>query len=293
MDTAVDQYALSPDLAARIDALELRSNVRDLIDKGYTVILNDPVAAACTDRVRDAILRLAQETEGKTKGHTAGVLLGRDPVFAEAVLAPKLLALLEFLLGRAPVLSQLEGSVRTLGAAPLQLHADNGWFPEPFPPWEILATACWVTDEFTLEGGCTSVVPGSHKLQRRPRPGEVEACEGAVPILAPKGAICLWNGSVWHANFPRKIPGQRVVLHMTYTRIGFQPLEDYSHLDEQWLKDKPSAMREVLGRDLVFGSATPTGGEANFPRFIHTYNLVNGTNLEDIGNNLAALYRGE
>ena len=112
LDIALDPYAVAEDLAPRIDALDLRENVRQLVDDGYTVI-QAPVAHARTDEVRAAILRCAQGTEGRAKGYSAGVLLGREPVFAEAVLVPRLLAMVEFLLGRGFILSQLVGSVMT------------------------------------------------------------------------------------------------------------------------------------------------------------------------------------
>jgi hypothetical protein len=273
---AEDPYAVPADLAERIDALDLRGAVRDLVDDGYTII-QDPAAHALTDRVREAILRLSEETEaGPLKARSAGLLLGRDPVFAEAVQVPKLLAMAEYLLGRGFLLSQLVGSVRRQHGAPLALHADNSWIPEPFPPWEIMCTACWVTDEFTADSGPTLIMPGTHKQRRHP-PREVrKSLEGARPILAPKGSLCLWDGSVWHGNYSRTIPGERVVLHMTYTRIGFEPVEDYRHLDDGWLAGQPPQMADLLGRRLLFGSTTTKSGGVDPVRLQNTWRFVHG-----------------
>jgi hypothetical protein len=276
LDIASDAYAVPEDLAPRIDALDLRQNVRDLVDTGYTII-QDPVAHALTDRLREAILRLSQETEdGPLKGRNAGLLLGRDPVFAEAVLVPRMLALAEFLVGRGLLLSQLLGSVRREGAAPLSLHADNSWFPEPFPPWEMMCTACWVTDDFTRQSGATLIVPGTHKHRRHPPRDVRKTLEGAIPIVAPKGSICLWDGSVWHGNYARQIPGERVVLHTTYTRLGLETVEDYRHLGEEWLAEKPPEMASLLGRKLFFGSTTETSGATDPALLQNTYRLAHG-----------------
>ena len=133
LDTADDPYAVPDELAGQVDALDLRANVRDLVDDGYTVI-QDPAAHAITDRVRQAIVECAQATEGRSKGYAAGLLLGRDPVFAEAIVVPKLLVLVEYLLGRGFIFSQLVGSVRKKGPGSLGLHADNSWFPAPSRP---------------------------------------------------------------------------------------------------------------------------------------------------------------
>lgn len=271
-----DPYAVPEDLAPRIDALDLRDNIRDLVDTGFTII-QDPLAHALTDRVREAILRLSVATdEGPLKGRNAGLLLGRDPVFAEAVVVPKLLALVEYLVGRGALLSQLIGSVRREGPGSLALHADNSWFPEPFPPWEIMCTACWVTDEFTQAGGSTMIIPGTNKLKRHPPRDIRKTLENAVPIIAPKGSLALWDGSVWHGNYPREISGERVVLHMTYTRIGMETVEDYRHLDDAWLADQPPAMADLLGRRLFFGSTTETSGTSDPALLQGTYRLVHG-----------------
>ena len=275
IETSRNPQLAGDELATRIGGLDLAGNDRELDDDGYTVI-QDPVAHALTDRVRDAIIRLAQDSESPLKGWSAGLLLGRDPVFAEAVLVPKLMTLVEYLLGRGAILSQLIGSIRKAGRGSLGLHADNSWFPEPFPQWEIMCTACWVTDVFTQEAGSTLVIPGTHKLKHHPPRDVRKTLEGAVPIVAPKGSLCLWNGSVWHGNYPRQIPGERVVLHMTYTRIGMQPVEDYRHLDTAWLADKPARMAELLGRGLFFESTTEKNGATNPALLQNTYRLVHG-----------------
>jgi hypothetical protein len=277
LDTA-DPYEVPAALAEVIDAMDLRQNVRDLVDNGYTVI-QDPVAHALTDRVREAILRLVAETDGASKGFAAALLLGRDPVFEEAVLVPRLLVLVEYLLGRGAILSQLTSSVRRKSRGFLGLHADNSWFPAPFPAWEIMCTACWVTDEFTLESGATLVIPGTHKLKRHPDPDRRQSLEGAQPIVAPKGSLCLWDGSVWHGNYPRQIDGQRVVLHMTYTRAGMAPVEDYRHLDDAWLEGKPETLRELLGRGLFLGSTTRESGGPDPDLLANTRHLVHGTDI--------------
>jgi hypothetical protein len=53
------------------------------------------VSAELTGRIREAIVRCAQETVGGGRGATASLLLGRDPVFEEAVVYPELYTLME------------------------------------------------------------------------------------------------------------------------------------------------------------------------------------------------------
>lgn len=239
------------ELAPTIRRLGLERNVQELLDWGYTVI-QDPRGLAIADAVREAIIRCVP-ARPEEKAPTRYGILDEDPVFAEAITTPSLLALVEVLLGRGALFSQLSGSRRRPGPGSLGLHADNSWFPAPFPAWEIMCTACFVTDEFTEESGATLVIPGSHRLKSHPPADVRKTLEGAVPIVAPKGSICLWDGSVWHGNYPRQTPGERVVLHMTYTRIGMHPIENYDHLGDEWFAGKDPELPRLLGRDVFLG----------------------------------------
>ncbi|CAE7405011.1 rhlG [Symbiodinium microadriaticum] len=256
-ETATDPYAVPDFLADRIDALDLWPQVKQMVDDGYCVI-NDETSQALAPKIRETILSLAQDTEGPGKGYSASLLLGRDPVFEEAILHQRLLTMAEYVTGKGTQISQVIGSVREKGHYDIPVHADNSWFPAPFPPWEFLLTACWALDDFTGEAGATVVVPGSHKERSHPPADLVASRNGMTPIEAPAGSIVLWNGSVWHSNGQRQIDGQRVVLHVTYSRIGFTPVENYSHLTDDWLQDKPETLATLLGRQVFFGTTTTT-----------------------------------
>jgi hypothetical protein len=272
-----DRYSSACELERRIDHLSLRTKVNGLKEHGYT-LLQDPEALAMADDVRDAIGRLARDTVGPLRGRTAALLLGRDPVFSKTLMLPSLLTLVEFILGRGAILSQLVGSVRQRGSPPLEMHVDNSWFPEPFPEWEMTCTACWVTDVFTREAGCTFAVPGSH-LQRRHPPMDVRrTLDGAIPLEAPKGSIWLWTGSLWHGNYPRLLEGERIVLHMTFNRIGIHPIEDYGHLDSAWIREQPEEIAGLLGRRILFGTTTCTSGGVDPLRAVETFRCVHGRN---------------
>jgi len=253
-------FDLRQDLAARIAALGMSANVDQLRDEGYTAV-RDIATPGFTARLRETCLRLAKETPGGARGFAAGMLLGRDPIIEEVVLNPKLLALVEVMCGRGAVLSQLVASIRPKGAAELPLHADQNWFPAPFPEHNQLFTMCWVMDEFTEAGGATKVIPGSQVHRRHPNWDEIAEQKGAIPIACPANSLACWDGSVWHGNYPRSIDGERVVLHITFGRLALRPVEDYSHLDEAWLAGKPAALATMLGRDDFLGKSGLGGAD--------------------------------
>jgi ectoine hydroxylase-related dioxygenase (phytanoyl-CoA dioxygenase family) len=181
--------------------------------------------------------------------------------------------------GRGALLSQLIGSVRPKGAPAIGLHADNSWFPAPFPEWDLLVTACWVTDEFTREGGSTLVIPGSHPACSHPTAEARKTLEGAVPIECDKGSLAIWNSRIWHSNYPRNEDGERVVLHMTYSRIGITPVEDYRHLGDDYLEGKPPELATLLGRNVFLGTTTAASGGTDAGLLRKTYETVHGPGL--------------
>jgi len=79
--------------------------------------------------------------------------------------------------------------------------------------------------------------------------------------------VPVWNGSIWHGNYPREAEGERVVLHMTYSRLALRTVEDYGHLGQDFLDRNPPEMATLLGRTDFFGSTTATSGGADMRAF--------------------------
>ena len=241
---------ISPALRPRIDELGLEKTCRELAEQGYTVIENvaDP---ELTTRMREYHMA----TGGKP------MLLREDPMFCEAILNPKLLAMVEFSVGRGANISQVLSGIKDDTHGALSLHADQGWMPAPFPDHNYLITFCWVHDEFTKEGGATKVVPRSHRERRHPEPDEVEAQDGAIAIEAPFNSVAVWDGSVWHGNWARTNPGERVVTHITYSRLALKPVEDYSDHADDLIAAHGEQMALLLGREDFLNS--PEGSHAD------------------------------
>lgn len=253
--------AISEELAPLIAELGLEENCRQLAMEGWTVIENAATPAFNT-RMRETILDL-QRREGAAK-----MLLARDPLFVEAVMNPKLMAMAEFSVGRGFLISQVVGSVRQKGSPVIGLHADNNWMPAPFPAHNLLLTCCWACDGYTREGGATLLIPGSNVLKRHPNERETRELRGAVPIECPPGAVALWDGNLWHSNYPRTVEGERVVCHITYTRLMCRPVEDYALHADDLVARHGEPMSRLLGReDLLMGR-----NGARYSKLIETFN---------------------
>jgi hypothetical protein len=251
---------ISESLKPQIEDLDLERNCRQLAEEGWTVV-EGAAAGEFTDRLRESILRLS-------KGGGANMLLAKDPVFAEAILNPSLQAMAEFSVGRGFLISQVAASVRSKGAGTIGLHADHNWLPAPFPSHNMLLTACWACDEYTEAGGATLIIPGTNRHRRHPNEDEVRDLSEAIPIECPPGSIVLWDGNLWHSNYPRSIDGERVVCHITYTRLMMRPVEDYSAQTTALIERHGEAMASMLGQDDMLFS--PTG--ADYGKLVQTFN---------------------
>ena len=249
--------AISDELRPTIEEFGLEDNCRQLAAEGWTVV-EDVASSEFNERLRHKI----QDVGG------GNMLLAKDPVFSEAVLSPKLLAMAEFSVGRGFLISQVAGSVRPQGSASIGLHADANWLPAPFPAHNMLLTGCWACDEYTEEGGSTLVIPGSNALHRHPDPDEVAAKEGAIAIECPPCSVAMWDSNLWHSNYPRSIEGDRVVTHITYTRLMMRPVEDYGAIAEDLIERHGDRMAQLLGREDSLDS--PTG--FRYDKLLATFN---------------------
>ena len=252
--------AISEELAENIEELGLRENCRQLAMNGWTVVENI-AGENFNSRFRQAIVNQA-----KQKSHN--MLLVKDSIFGEAVLNPKLMAMAEFSVGRGFLLSQVAASVRPKGAQAIGLHADNNWLPAPFPEHNMLLTGCWACDEYTEANGSTLVIPGSNTLRRHPTESEVKEKPGAIAIECPPGSVAMWDGNLWHSNYPRSTEGERVVCHITYTRLMMRQVEDYGQYADELIEEHGPKMAQLLGReDFLMG---PRG--ADYSKLVQTFN---------------------
>ena len=251
--------------------LGIYNELENLRDDGYCIMEN-VFDNQITNTVRKKILELSLESAGDLKGLSAALLLSRDPIFEKIIVNKKLLTAVEFAVGKGALLSQLLGGIRPKGGGNFNIHIDSAWTPSPLPEYPLMITACLACEDFTLAAGPTKVIPSSHKFLRQPYPNEIKKEEGAIPTLCKKGSLIFWLGSTWHGNYPRLKKGERVVLHISFSRLMMRPIENYDHLDEQWLKGKPQAIKTMLGRNDFLGTTTKESGGTDRSKTIKTFN---------------------
>ncbi len=244
-------------LLDRVTALGLERNVAELDAVGYTVI-EAAAPLELFDRVRNDILAVTQEVRDRGEEpfnfgpNTSMVyrLLAKSEAVAEAVLTPKLTAIMSYLLGEGYVAQVATGSILDEGSMAGPLHADNQFFPDPFPPQVHMGTAIWCCDDFDGALGSTNFVPGSNHRFRHPKAGE--GLDATVAVVAPRGSIVVWTGHTWHRSGGRTAPGQRVALHSAFSRPHIRAFEAYEPDEIERLVAFDERFTRLLAADLPY-----------------------------------------
>ena len=246
-------------IEAEIEELGLGENIAELDMKGYTVL--PPGSAAppeFVERLRDTILRIADEERPDQFEDLGGLgrplfhLVPRDRVFEEAVVQPKPLALMTYLLGWRARLSQCSALIKDKSTTtPLAFHADHSRkIPAPWPNVAQFCVITWVLSDYTRENGALCVFPGSHKLAQDVPSNFVMAHdhEDVEVVEVPAGSLIAWHGSLWHGALPRTADGRRVSLVLPFVRYHVQPSEMYwASTTPEMLERNPARFATLMG----------------------------------------------
>lgn len=140
---------------------------------------------------------------------------------------PRLLALLERLMGQPPVLWADQALLK-----PPRIGREKPWHQDvayfDVDP-TALVVGCWIAlDEATLDNGCMVVIPGSHQggpvvhFQRRDWQicDSLVAVEQAVAAPLRPGGLLLFNGLLHHGTPSNHSPLRRRAMQLHYRPIG-------------------------------------------------------------------------
>ncbi len=155
-------------------------------------------------------------------------LVDKGAVFVECILDPDVLEHVSHVLGPDIKLSSLNARSATPGVSiPQPLHVDAGALPDERGYW--VCNSLWMLDDFTTENGPLRVVPGSHRLARRPEdvledphlPHPEE-----VLVTGRAGDVVIMNSHLWHGGMANRTERPRLALHAFYCR-GDKPQQQY------------------------------------------------------------------
>ena len=229
------------DVMAEVGRLGLERHVMELDAYGFTVLegLLDADTLATT---RQAVADICEAQTGVKPDFESGdshpdwrlipYLMPRHPVFQDILLGETSVTLIHYLLGRSAQLSSMTCHFKWPGdGGQIPLHTDTG-MPAPLPPYSQVSNINYALTDYSKEGGCLAIVPGSHKWARNPEPSEMSldgphANPNAVAMEINAGDAVIWHGNMWHGSYPRKIPGLRLNLAVYHARPYWKVQERY------------------------------------------------------------------
>jgi ectoine hydroxylase-related dioxygenase (phytanoyl-CoA dioxygenase family) len=230
--------------------IDVASAKRDLDELGYCLLPNalDPQQLA---RVRD---RLAAQVslevaEGRAVRYDADSqavlnLVSKGQEFIDLVEAPKILELVEHLIGRDPLLSSITCNIIGPGTKAQPLHGDQAILPAPWPRAEVCNVA-WLIDDFTADNGATVIVPGSHKFQTHPDYANPPVGE---PVVAPAGTAMVFDGRLWHGGGENRSDRRRHGILAYYCAPYIRQQENpFLSVDPRVVEAASPRLRSLLG----------------------------------------------
>jgi ectoine hydroxylase-related dioxygenase (phytanoyl-CoA dioxygenase family) len=137
------------------------------------------------------------------------------------------------------LLGNLSANIATPGGAGGLLHADQVFVTEPWPAHEPQGVnVAWCLDEFTEDNGATRFVPGSHRLNRSPRPEDGDA---SVPAIAPAGTMIAFESRLWHRTGANRTDDRnRAALFAWYSRTIYRTQENWFLSLSPWVLEGAS-----------------------------------------------------
>ena len=238
----------------------LSESEKNQLDQHGFLLLENLIPTETTTELREHALALAVAEEKAGKGHSylangsaqrVWNLVGKGEIFEEAIQQPKMLAAMEYLLGADCTLSSFTVNVLYPGAPDAGLHIDYplSGLPTPRPNFPMVANSVWFLDDWTLENGATSCVPGSHqRLETLPEPGVAYTDE--VQICGPRGSVLIVNGAIWHGSSENKTNKSRVGLLGFFCRSILKPQQAHLQLvSDDVISRATPTLKRLLGFD--------------------------------------------
>ena len=222
------------------------------------------------DQIREAreIVYAAAEREPARTSHFLGDdevptqkrvwnLIEKGEVFRTIAAEPRMLAILEPLLGRGLALGSIAANILYPGAPAQEPHIDYPYWDlhdrESFPgtlnaSFFLGIESLVMLDELTEENGATALVPGSQKQAAWPSVETFEAKK--IRLTGPPGTLVLFPAFMWHAGQENRSDCSRAVVLGCHVSKFVRPIEDWrAGLSAKTVKALSPRLRELLYLD--------------------------------------------
>jgi ectoine hydroxylase-related dioxygenase (phytanoyl-CoA dioxygenase family) len=217
---------------------DLQQGLKDIREHGLAIV-PDVLTGDVLKRTREALYCAAASDRARGREQKFGLdyahdetnqrvwsMLSRDPVFEDLAFHRIAVDYVRAVLGWPALLGNISANVTGPGGGEMVLHADQIFVPEPWAAEPQGLNVAWCLDDFTEANGATRFVPGSHRLNRAPRPEDANAPTAAME--APAGAAVVFESRVWHkTGFNRTADERRAGVFAWYTKPIYRTQENW------------------------------------------------------------------
>jgi ectoine hydroxylase-related dioxygenase (phytanoyl-CoA dioxygenase family) len=217
---------------------DLAQGLRNLADCGLTIV-PEVLTGETLKRTREALYRAAASDRARGREQKFALdyahdetnqrvwnVLSRDPAFEDLAFHSLAVDYVRAVLGWPALLGNISANITGSGGGEMVLHADQIFVPEPWPAAPQGLNVAWCLDDFTGANGATRFAPGSHKLNRAPRPDESGVA--TVAMEAPAGSAVVFESRVWHRTGHNATSSEtRAGVFAWYTRPIYRTQENW------------------------------------------------------------------
>lgn len=236
---------------------DIASLVDEIIQgKGY-VLIPEVLSATQAEEARSLVLKLVEDErqQGKLlidgKRERLFSLVYKGEIFEFMVQHPKVIDVIEQILGEDMTLGGFSAHVLKPGATNMGVHVDYPYWTmkPPFPASPVMEVqVIWMVEDFTEDNGAPIFVPGSQKFCSPP---DLEHfSKAAQKIIGKAGSVVISHGLCWHDTSVNSAEKPRVSILGNYAPKFVRPLEDPSHDMRQEVVDRASPkLKQLLGHE--------------------------------------------
>lgn len=192
-------------------------------------------------------------------------MLGKDPVFADLITHPLVLAFVDRDLGPNALLSACLAINLQPGETVQPWHIDDGHIRIPPPRQSYGVSTFWALDDTTAENGATELLPGSHlwgseefetlmhsdafsDTELRDVDDDPAAREDAIKAVMPAGSLMIAKGNLVHRGGANRSDQARLIVTPQYCPPWARPLETMLlAVPPDKAAALPERVRELLG----------------------------------------------
>ncbi len=231
---------------------------------GFTLV-EDVLNAEEVAALRETLIRCEGEVGDEQKflgkaSHVAN-LPTLDPIFFPLVDHPKILPILEAVLGETIILGSLNARIVRPDDPQQGLHSDirQDLLNMASP---VMMNTVWLLDDFTSENGATRIVPGSHKSGMA-RPPEDMEIKHVAEAIAPAGSVLIFNGQCWHGGGLNRSGKNRHALfgHYRKNALVFQ-VDPHDEFPVEWYDNLSDRQKELMR--MGNGLGAPHAADSHF-----------------------------